>query len=134
MSELDHLLPAVRNADIRFATFTPSGSPFAMIDRRVVVLAPPKLERLATAGEPRALPALIELLRDPERAWAAQVLLSAMTRREEKEVEAFSTDPGAWWETLGTTAHDRWAQWLADRGAHLSWSAADGAFVESDAG
>lgn len=127
-------MAAVRNDDIRFATFTPPGSPFAMLDRRVVVVAPPELERLATSGQPKALPALIELLRDRERAWAAQVLLSAMTRREEKEVEAFSTDPGAWWEALGTTAHDRWSEWLAEHGAHLSWNATDGAFVESDAG
>ena len=126
---LEQLLAAVRSADVEFATFTPEGSAFATLDRRVAVFAPPELEQLAGSGDPAALDALVGLLRDPERAWAAQVVLSAMTRREEKEVEAFSGRPDEWWESLGTTAHERWAAWLAEQGDTLRWDPEARAFV-----
>jgi hypothetical protein len=126
---LDQLLAAVRSADVEFATFTPEGSEFALLDRRVFVVAPPELAELAGSGDRAALDALVGLLRDPERAWAAEVLLAAMTRREEKEVEAFSGRSDEWWESLGASAHERWAAWLAEHGDRLRWDAETRAFV-----
>jgi hypothetical protein len=127
---LPDLLDAVRNDSVEFVTFAPPDSQFAVLDRRVAVVAPPELERLAVTGDPDVLDELIDLLRDPDRAWAAQVVLSAMTRREEKDVEAFSTDPGAWWAALGEGAHERWAEGLGEVRDRLRWDPELAAFVE----
>lgn len=123
------LLDAVRNENVEFATVRPENSEFALLDRRVVVVSPPELERLALTGEIEVLEALVELLRDPHRAWAAQVLLAAMTRREEKEVEAFATQPDEWWPALGKDAHERWRTWFDEHRASLRWDPERGAFA-----
>ena len=129
---LRDLLDAVRNDDVTFATVRPPDSDFAILDRRVVVVSPPELERLAASGDPEVLDALVDLLRDPARAWAAQVLLSAMTRREEKEVEAFSTQPEEWWDVLGEGAHERWRTWLDETRERLQWDPDSASFVERE--
>jgi hypothetical protein len=129
---LEQLLAAVRSTDVEFATFRPEGSDFAILDRRVAVVAPPELAQLAAGGDRTALDRLVGLLRDPARAWAAQVVLAAMTRREEKEVEAFSGRPDEWWEAMGATAYERWAAWLAEHGDRLRWDPEARAFVSVD--
>jgi hypothetical protein len=126
------LLDAVRNENVEFATVRPPDSEFALLDRRVVVVSPPELEQLASTGDVEVLAALVDLLRDPERAWAAEVVLSAMTRREEKEVEAFSTQPDEWWDTLGEGAHERWSTWLDGNRTRLAWDRDTGSFVEQE--
>jgi len=128
VTDLD-LLAAVRNDAVEFATFQPPGSDFALLDRRVVVVAPPELEQLAATGDVEVLDELVELLRDPDRAFAAQVVLSAMTRHEEKEVEAFSGQPDEWWAAVGQRAHEHWAGWLDDVRDRLRWDPDDAAFV-----
>lgn len=128
------LLAAVRNDAVEFATFQPPGSEFALLDRRVALVAPPELEQLAATGDVEVLDELVELLRDPDRAFAAQVVLSAMTRQEEKEVEAFSGRPDEWWAAVGQGAHERWAEWLDDARDRLRWDPDDATFVaEPDA-
>jgi hypothetical protein len=124
------LLAAVRNDAVEFATFAPPGSDFAVLDRRVAVVAPPELERLVATGDVDVLDELVELLRDPDRAFAAQVVLTAMTRRDEKEVEAFSGRPDEWWAAVGEGAHERWADWLDDVRDRLRWDPDSGAFVD----
>lgn len=111
--ELKKLLAAVRNDRIEFATMRPPGSQFATLERRVVVTGPPELVELSASHDPQAVTHLVELLRDPERAWAAEVLLAAMTGREAKIVDAFAATPDQWWDAVGKTAYERWTAWLS---------------------
>ena len=114
---------------VEFATLRPPGSEFAVLDRRVVVTGPPALVELSRSGDAGVLDELVELLGDEETAWTAEVLLAAMTRREEKQVETFSDDFDGWWETLGRDARERWTRWLAESRELLRWDAEQGAFT-----
>ena len=116
------LLGAVRNETVQFATMPRPGSPFAILDRKVLLIAPPELDQLAALGDPELLDALVELLRDPTRAYAAAVVLAAITGRETKEIETYSTRPDAWWDVLGHDAHARWRSWLDDARGRLHWT------------
>lgn len=118
----------VYNEQIEFVTLTSPGSPFASLDRRVVVTAPPALVALAQSGDARVLAELVPLLADPARAWAAEVLLAAMTGEEAKMVDTFAARPTEWWETLGETAQARWHEWLDTRRAKLVWDQANQVF------
>ena len=131
-ADIGRLLQTVSSRDVQFATMRPPGSRFATLDRRVVVTAPPELAELAKVGDAHVLQALIESLRDPATAWAAEVVLAAMTRREEKEIEAFAGRPDEWWEAMGPGAHERWSNWVAETGGRLRWDESTGAFVESE--
>jgi hypothetical protein len=126
------LLKAVRNDRIEFATMRPPGSPFAVLERRVIVTGPPELVELSHTGDLRVLDALVDLLQDPDRAWAAEVVLAAMTRREEKLVDSFATAAGDWWESVGQTAHERWSTWLRENRENLVWDAENQVFVEGE--
>ncbi|MEU0878255.1 hypothetical protein ABZ345_06620 [Lentzea sp. NPDC005914] len=121
-------LDVVGRDEVVFATMRPHGSSSATLERRVVVLGPPELRELAESGDISVAEGLIGLLEDPSRAWAAQVLLAAMTGREEKLVESFQGRPD-WWDTVGKTAHARWRAWFD--GARLSWDADERRFVEA---
>jgi hypothetical protein len=118
LSELAELLAG---SPVEFATMRPPGSPFAVLERRVVVTAPEALRELSRSGNAAVLGDLVECLRDPETAWPAEVLLAAMTGVEAKEVETFAADPDGWWSTFGEGAHDRWAQWLDEHRERLRW-------------
>jgi len=128
----EELLAAVRNDRIQFATRRPEGSPFSTLERRVVVTGPPELVTLSGVGDIRVLDALVRLLEDRERGWAAEVLLAAMTHREDQIVDSFATTPDQWWETVGKTAKDRWADWLAQTRHRLTWDPDDKVFIAID--
>jgi hypothetical protein len=127
------LREAVRNDRIKFATMRPPGSPFATLDRRVVVVDAPDLVELSHNDDPRVLDQLVELLDERDHAWAAQVLLAALTRRDEKLVESFANAPDEWWNTFGATAHQRWRSWLDGARGRLAWDAEAQHFVERPA-
>ena len=120
--ELRDLLSAVQNDRIQFATMRPPGSQWATLERRVIVTAPPELVELARTGDVGVLEKLVGMLKDPDRAWAAEVLLAAMTRKEEKLVDSFDGGLDKWWETFGETAHGRWSKWLEENKHRLVWN------------
>jgi hypothetical protein len=120
----------VRNDRIKFVTMSSPDSQFATLDRRIVITGPAELIELAGKADVRVLDQLVSLLRDPDRAWAAIVLLAALTRREEKVVDAFATSPEQWWESVGKTAYDRWSEWLTGARGKLTWDADNRIFVE----
>jgi ubiquinone biosynthesis protein UbiJ len=124
------LLAFVRNDCIRFVTTTRPDSPFATLNRRVVITDPPELVELANKGDVRVLDQLIELLTDADRAWAAMVLLAALTGKEGDTVNAFATSPEKWRDSVGKTAHDRWGEWLTKSRAKLAWDADNREFRE----
>jgi hypothetical protein len=123
-------LDAVRSDRIEFITMRHPGSPYATLDRRVVVTGPPPLVELSRSGDPGLLDALVDLLDTPDRAWAAEVLLAALTRREEKLVESFATVPDEWWQSFGATTQARWRSWLDATRDRLTWDAEGQHFVE----
>jgi ubiquinone biosynthesis protein UbiJ len=108
----------------------PPGSHFAVLGRVIRVTNPPDLVALSHSGEISVLDDLIGLLGDPSRAWAAVVLLAAMTGHDAEIVGSFATEPDRWWKELGGTAAERWSRWLAEHRATLIWDADTHRFVE----
>ena len=128
---LQDMLAAVRNDRIKFATMRPPGSQFVSLERRVIVTGPPELVELSASGDPQVLNHLVELLRDRDTGWAAEVLLVAMTRREDKIVDSFAAAPDKWWDAVGKTAYDRWNSWLNESRNKLVWDSENKVFVET---
>jgi hypothetical protein len=128
--ELRDLLSFVRNDLIQFVTMRPPDSQFTTLERRVVITGPPELVQLSGFGDKRVLEELVGLLKQRDKAWAAMVLLAALTGREEKMVDVFATSPGNWWESLGKTAYDRWSAWLTESGDKLFWDPKNRMFIE----
>jgi len=130
--QLRALLAEVRNDRITFMTLRPPDSQFALLERRVVVTSPPELVQLAQMGTLDALYELIKLLTEPDRAWAAEVLLAAMTRREETIVDAYAAEPDAWWRGMGGGAYERWSNWLREHQGNVTWDEANKSFTISE--
>jgi hypothetical protein len=130
MDDHSNSLAAVRDDGVRFVTTRPTGSRSATLERRVVVSGPPALVELTQHGTVADLEALVALLREPGRSWAAEVMLAAMTRREEKLVDAYQGRPDQWWADMGASAYDRWSHWLHDAKDRLAWQPAENLFVE----
>jgi hypothetical protein len=128
--ELHKMLEAVLNDRIEFATMRPPGSQFAVLERRVVVTGPPELVALSHSGDLAVLAALVKLLQDPDRAWAAAVLLAALTGREADLVNAFAAHPEEWWDSAGHTAYARWTTWLGAATDKLIWDPQNQVFVQ----
>lgn len=116
-------LSSVHNDTVQYGTRRPPDSPFVTLERRVFVMVPPEVALLSETGDPAVLDALVPLLRDRDRAFAAAAVLAAMTRNEEKWMDVYAADRDGWWNTLGKTAFDRWNAWLRDNRAKLVWDA-----------
>jgi hypothetical protein len=116
-------LAQVRNDKIVVATMRPPGSRFAVLERRVIIAGPPAAVKLAKRGEVRVLDALLPLLRDRDRAWAANAILARMTGVGEKLVDVWQGRPNDWWDTLGKNSYSGWSRWLAEHRDKLRWDA-----------
>jgi hypothetical protein len=127
---LDDVLAEVYNGRIEFVTMRPPDSQFALLERRVVVTGPPELVQLAQTGTLDTLDELVKLLADPERAWAAEVLLAAMTRQEEKIVDNYAAHPDEWGRVMGERAYQRWGNWLKENRGKLAWDEVSKTFTE----
>src|SRR5262249_44553760 len=79
----------VRNDNIKFATFQLPGATLPTMQRKIMVVAPPEAVALARSGDVTVLDRLIPLLDNPDRAWAAVVMLSAMTWHDAETVKDF---------------------------------------------
>jgi hypothetical protein len=128
--ELKDSLAFVRNDRIKFVTMSSGDSPFTTLGRRVVIVDPPEVVELSRTGDVRILDELVALLKDRDRAWAAMVLLAALTRREEDVVNAFATSQDKWWESVGKTAYYRWSEWLTESRGKLTWDVENRIFVD----
>lgn len=126
------MLEGVRNDRIQFVTMRPPGSHFATLERRVVVTAPTEAVALSQMGDLNVLDKLIEMLQKTDRAWAAFVLLAALTRRDEKIVDSFAIHPNDWWNSIGKEAHGKWVAWLEKVRGHLAWDSEAHVFVEQE--
>src|SRR5258708_38843359 len=87
--DLKNLLTFVRNDLIKFVTTSPPGSQFATLDRQIVITGPQELVELARKGDLGVVDQLVQLLKDPDRAWAAAGFFAALTGREGSILQAF---------------------------------------------
>jgi hypothetical protein len=115
------LLNAVDNKTIQFATIGDVRTGMPTIDRRVVVTGPADVVTLLSTGDVRVLQELVKLLPDPQRAWAAEVVLASLTGHEDDIVNAFAAHPDQWQDAVGRTAYGRWTEWLRSHEEALSW-------------
>jgi hypothetical protein len=130
--DLNESLTSVRNDLIQFVTVNPADSRFTSLGRRVVITGPPELLELSRSGDVCILDDLVALLKDRDRAWAAMVLLSALTRKEEEIVNAFASRREKWWDAVGNTAYDRWSKWLNESRSKLTWDADNRVFLDRE--
>lgn len=100
-----------------------------MVGRRVQVVVPPEAVQLTESGDLALLDDLLPRLSVRDRAWAAEVMLSAMTGIEGDLVANYTGTPTAWIDGLGATAPARWKAWLDQHRAKLVWDAASRSFV-----
>ena len=127
MNHTKRLVAVIRNATIQIATQRRPHSPFATLDRRVVIVAPDEAKQLAALGDPEILADLVQLLDDPERAWAANAMLASLTAHGEDIVNAYATEPANWWAALGPRARQSWQAFLA--GQRFVWDSQAHVFV-----
>jgi hypothetical protein len=101
------------------------------VGRTVVVTGPPEVVELMSIGDVVVLEELVRLLLVPNRAWAAEVVLAALTHNEEDIVNAFAAHPGQWQDSVGKNAHGRWNEWLKCRQGKLLWDPQAHVFLEN---
>jgi hypothetical protein len=122
-------MQAVRNDSIQFATSRRRGATLPTLDRQVVLTGPPEAVAIAERGEVAVLDQLVPLLADRDRAWAAEVMLAAMTGREADIVNSFQARPSSFFDEVGQGAKDRWQRWLDEVRGKLQWDAAQKQFT-----
>jgi hypothetical protein len=114
-------LNAVDNKTIQFVSFRPSGSAFALLDRNIKIVGPSAVLNLVEKANIALLPALINLLKDPEKAWAAAIILTSITGADGKLIESFSNEPGKWWESIGVNTYEHWNNWYLENKNNIQW-------------
>jgi hypothetical protein len=119
-------LQAIRNDNIQYATYTPPGdrgkAPPSLY-RQLSVTAPPEAFELTRSGDARAFDVLVPMLDDPERNWAAVVMLAALTGHDASIVIAFENAEGFKGTVGEHDARKNWESWLAEHRAKLQWDA-----------
>jgi hypothetical protein len=114
-------MQAIRNDTIQFATFRPPDATLPTRGRQVMVVAPPEAVALARSGNLAAIDRLLPLLGDPDRAWAAEVMLAAMTGHDADLVNDFQREPKDFLPVFGQGLKERWQTWLDGVRDKLKW-------------
>jgi hypothetical protein len=117
---------AIRNDNIEYATYTPPegrGKAPPSLYRQVSVTAPPEAFALSRSGDIATLDVLVPLLDDPDRNWAALVMLSALTGHRAPDVIAFEKAENFKGTVGEHDARKHWETWLAEHRAKLQWDA-----------
>lgn len=122
-------LSSIDNQNIQFATMRPPGSAFATLERKVVIIAPKAAVNLTKIDDAALIPALIELLQNSQKAWAAEILLTAITGGDGKIVESFSGSSDEWWDNVGQNAYGKWHNWHQENKENIVWSKSEKIFV-----
>jgi hypothetical protein len=123
------LLKSVNNKTIQFATYRPSGTKTALLERKIKVTGPDSVLTLMLQADVDLLPALIDLLKDSTKAFAAEIILTALTDANGKTIEAFSGNPEEWWKTLGVNAYQHWNNWYEKTKKSIEWDKSKKIFV-----
>ncbi|MDH7460666.1 hypothetical protein QEG73_05230 [Chitinophagaceae bacterium 26-R-25] len=121
-------LDSVDNKTIQFVTHQSSGSQFAVIGRSVDVVAPDAVLHLVREADINLLPALINLLKDSSKAWAAEIILSSLTAVDGKIIESYQTNVKEWWENIGVNEYQHWNNWYLKNKNNIQWNKMKGTF------
>jgi hypothetical protein len=119
-------LTAIRNDNIKYATYTPPadrGKTPPGLYRQVFVLAPPEAVALTRSADMHAFDVLVPMLDDPDRNWAAAVMLSTLTGHFASDVIAFENAESFKGSVGERDARKNWETWLAEHRANLQWDA-----------
>jgi hypothetical protein len=119
--EWEPFINSVDNKTIRFVTFRPPESHFATLERQVRVIGPDSVLDLIRNADLSLLPSLIELLKDSKKAWASEIILTALTAGDGKILESFSDAPGQWWKSIGINSHQKWNSWYLANKNKIVW-------------
>ncbi len=91
---------------------------------RIFILDSPSIYKISNINDPEILAHLTNFLIDPERAWAANIVLSKMMgiRRLNNALDSMS--PDEWWETEGQTgkAQREWRAYLETVKPSMLWN------------
>jgi hypothetical protein len=92
--------------------------------KRVFILNPSKLYRLSNINDLKVLDALVDLLDNRDRGWAAHITLCKMLGLDGLGSDLFQTPPNQWWELEGKTqkAKQEWTQYLQEVKPTMVWS------------
>lgn len=115
------LLDSVYSDRITYVTVRPPGAGTVVLERRVRITGSPSMKTLSETGDPNILHALKDLMREDGRAWAAHVLLSAMTGADAATIEIFAADPAGWLQNFRGRHLAEWESWLKQAGDSLIW-------------
>jgi len=122
------LLKSVNNKTIQFASYSPERSAFAVLERNIIVTGPDSVLQLLQAGDTAILPSVIDLLKESTKAWAAEIILTALTAGDAKVIESFNDDPQKWWETVGANSYAYWNSWYIKNKDSIEWNSDTGKF------
>jgi hypothetical protein len=137
------LLDSVQNNQIKFKVYwvwsktyermdIPEGLPPPVIvstgpverrSSRVFIQSPSKVYQLSNINDPKILDELTKLLDNPERAWAAHVVLAKMLGITGFATSVDMISPQQWWETEGKTgkAKQTWTDYLKKIKPTMQW-------------
>ena len=118
-SDADLLI--IRNDAIQFANYRPPGATLPTRGRKIMIIGPPEAVRLARSGDLHLIDRLLPLLADPDRAWAAEVMLSAMTGHDSDLVLDYEKEPSEFFKDFGEGLEQAWQKWLAEVRDKLQW-------------
>jgi hypothetical protein len=91
---------------------------------RIFIINPRKVYWLTNSNDQKILDELINLLDDPNRAWAANITLSKMLGITGLSSKIDQITPNQWWELEGKTqkAKQEWIQYLQKVKSSMVWS------------
>ncbi len=114
-------IDAVNNKTIRFVTFRPPESTLATLERHVRITGPDSILKLIQNSDLPLLSSLIELLKDSKKAWASEIILTALTMSDGKILESFSDAPEEWWKSIGVNSYKKWNSWYLMNKNKITW-------------
>ncbi len=117
----EQFINTVDNKTIKFVTFRPPESTFATLERHVRVTGPDSILKLIQNSDLLLLSSLIELLKDSKKAWASEIILTALTMSDGKILESFSDAPEEWWKSMGVNSYKKWNSWYLRNKNKISW-------------
>jgi len=116
------ILENVQNDRIRYATALPEGSPFVSAGREIKITAPIAILGSFQPGAEHLVPKLIALFDSPDRDWAANLLLYALTGRDAMLLGGFETNIAKWRDRQKELDRRYWIGWWEENQGRLEWS------------
>jgi hypothetical protein len=105
------LVNKLDNKTIRYATESPAQNRFVSVGRQIKILEPVVDISALSKEEDTVVPALIHCLDNPDKDWAANLILFAMTGRDPLVLSGFEDDITGWRKTQKEIDRRHWISW-----------------------